>query len=117
MDTLRVFDLLRERFKSIFSDTLLPVMVKYSIDGKDTLVRRQGSHASYAELVVLTKGGMYSNGFIDHDVYDGIIRNDDGSIRDKVESVNYQYNISTSIYKIITLLQLEVSEVGKRYSF
>lgn len=116
-DSLHIFDFLDKNFKSIFADTLLPGMVKYRFDGKDTLVRNWGSHGSRTELIALTKVSRYSNGFVDFDLYDGIIHNEDYSVREKFESVNYEYNISTAIYKITFLLAKEVSEIRKKYRF
>ncbi|WP_276484094.1 hypothetical protein [Paraflavitalea pollutisoli] len=116
-DSLQIFDFLGSNFRSIFADTLLPGMVKYPIDGRDTLVRWLGSHAQYIGLVVLTKAGRHANGFFNDDLCDGVIRNEDGSVRVKFESINYTYNLSTSIYKITSLLKQQISAITDVYGY
>ena len=116
-DSPGIFNYLNSNFNSIVSDTLLPGMLKYRIDGKDTLIRHLGSHPCHTELIIKTASGTFMNGMIDKDLADGITRNEDGSFRSRQESVNYEYNISTSIYKIISMLQIEEEELRKKFEF
>jgi hypothetical protein len=116
-DSLGIFDYLHDNFNSIVSDTLLPAVLKETIDGKDTLIRLWGSHPCYAELIILTASGTYRNGILDLYLADGTVRNADGSIRARRESINYEYNTSTSIFKIISMLEIEEEEIKKIYRF
>jgi hypothetical protein len=77
----------------------------------------RASHACYTELIVLTTSGMFTNGISDIDLTDGIRRNQDGSIRNTQESINYKHNTSTSIFKIISLLENEEEQIKKIYKF
>lgn len=116
-DSLGIFNYLGKNFKSIFSDTLRPGMLKHNFNGKDTLIRHRPSHSGYAGLVVQTAAGTFVNHIYHEDLVDGIILNVDGSFRSRQESVNYEYNISTSIYKIFTLLQIVEKEIQKRFEY
>ena len=60
---------------------------------------------------------MYSKGFSDLSFYDGIIRNEYGSVRRSFESINYNYNKSTLIYKLSLLLEPSIAYLEKNNAF
>jgi len=118
-DSLGIFSYLNSNFNSIVSDTLLPGILKHRIDGKDTLIRELDlvNHPCHTELIIRTASGTFMNGMLSCNLTDGVTLNEDGSFRSRQESINYAYNISTAIYKIICLLQLEELEIKKKFDF
>jgi hypothetical protein len=116
-DTLGLFKFLNSNFNSIFSDTLLPGLFKYRINDKDTISSSLSSHPCYTELIAITNSGYFRNGIIDDNLHDGIFRNVDGTIKFRYESINYQHNISKSIYTIISILELLEKEVKNKFIY
>jgi hypothetical protein len=114
-DSLRIFDYLSVHFKSVVSDTLLPGLLRYRIDNKDTLIRNIGAHPCHTVIAIRTISETLQNGMIDLDLTEGVTFNVDGTFREKVSSVNYAYNISTSIYKMIGLLEAQMLSIEQEY--
>ena len=115
IDSLGIFQYLQNNFHSIVSDTLLPGLVKDTYNNRDTLISTKGYHPCYTELIIKTRLETFANGMLDADLDDGIIKNVDGTFRARKESINYQHNISTSIYKIISKLQVLEKELQRTY--
>jgi hypothetical protein len=117
IDTFGIFKYLQNNFHSIVSDTLLPGLIKDTYNNKDTLISTKGYHPHYIELIIKTRLGTFTNGMIDSDLDDGIIRNVDGTFRTRMESINYEHNISTSIYKMFSKLQTLERELQRIYEY
>lgn len=111
-DSLDLFCFLRDNFHAVVSDTLLPAKLRYVIDNKEIVADYGILHSSddgYTQISILSHGKIYHNGYIGNDLNDGIIRNTDGTFREKQESLNYQTNIHKAIYTLIEKIEKQVA--------
>jgi hypothetical protein len=109
-------------FKSNFSDIIYeeiyPAIFKYKINGKDAYIPAGvGYHSCYIEIDIHTRDMIYKKGFYEDYLTDGAILHADGSVRHQRESVNYLYNLSTSVYKLSRLLRAMVEDTEARKAF
>ena len=109
IDSIQIFGFLKDSLNAIVTDKMLPPVLKYTKDGKP-LVDDLGaiSDASYTQVYVFAGGNIFNNGYTDHDVYDGVVKNSDGTIRERLESVNYAANIQKAIFMFINKLNRQV---------
>ena len=96
---------------------LKPGMVKDRFDGKDTILKISSYHAPHTGVTIFTPENEITNSFSDDELYDGITRNTDGSTRAIRQSINYEFNKSTSIYKLTNSFQELINLYEKQNSF
>lgn len=113
-DTLNLFGYLKEHFQQVVTDTLLPVRLRMVKDNKEIfedLTYRDVRDDAYTGITVLAGNKSYSNGYGSFYLSDGNIRNADGTVREKLESLNYQANLNKAIYQLITRIEKQVAIV------
>ena len=111
IDSTQIFGFLKDSLSMMVTDKLLPAVLKYTKDGKsfvDDFSKSRMSNASYTQIYVFLEGNIFNNGYSDHDVYDGVVRNSDGTVRERIESVNYTINIQKPIFRFINKLNRQV---------
>lgn len=102
---------------SIRHEKLLPGFLKYNVNGRDSVYAISGSHVEpniikvYKGQVVFEKTVRWT------ELEDGSIHNDDGSIRMKEESLNYEKNVSTHLYKLYKLIEDLLNLLDDKQSF
>jgi hypothetical protein len=116
-DSSRMFDYLKNNFRSVVTDTLLPGLIKVEYAGRFELVRPRSDHGGYTGIFVIVKGKVWENGYINDDLIDGKLRNVDGSVRKQQEAVNYGHNVSTFIYKMITQVEKQIAWLEEKKLF
>jgi hypothetical protein len=116
-DSCRLFDYLKNNFRSVVTDTLLPGLIKVEYAGREEIVRPRSDHGGYTGIFIIVKGKVWENGYINDDLIDGKIRNQDGSVRLGREAVNYGHNVSTSIYKMISLVERQIARLEEKKLF
>ena len=112
IDSTQVFGFLKDSLNTIVTDKMLPAVLKYTKDGKpfiDDLSKSKISDASYTQVYVFVGGNIFNNGYADYDVYDGVVRNSDGTFRERLESVNYAANIQKAIFRFINKLNRQIN--------
>ena len=118
IDSIQIFGFLKDNLNPIVTDKLLPAVLKYTKDGKpfvDDFSKIKMSDASYTQVYVFVGGNIFNNGYADHEVYDGVIRNSDGTFRERLESINYAANIQKAIFKFINKLDKQVGLLDVKF--
>lgn len=110
-DTLGIFRFLDVNFQGVVSDKLLPAKIKYSDKGKEVIDDYSTNRVSddvYTAVVIFANGKEFENGYPGSHLNDGIVRNVDGTVREKRINLNYEANINKAIYKLITKIEKQV---------
>jgi len=113
-DTLNLFGYLKDHFQQVVTDTLLPVRLRMVKDNKEIfedITYADVRDNAYTGITVLAGNKSYNNSYSDIYLNDGNIRNVDGTVREKWESLNYQANLNKSIYQFITRIEKQVAIV------
>jgi|GEM_PF-6528404 len=107
-----------EKLDTVKVQYLRPALVKQKWNGKDTIIEETpGYHSPRKGIEFLIGTKNFKNYYYDSQVWDGTIRNDDGSFRYKYETLNYDYNISTAIVRLVKLLDLTVRRLEDNKAF
>ena len=88
---------------------LRPALFKLKIDGNDTtFLQSRGPHSATPGITFYIRKEEFKNHYFDEQVWNGTIYNDDGSIRYKLDALNYEYNTSTAVVKLVHLLDSSI---------
>ncbi|HTR29508.1 MAG TPA: hypothetical protein VMH27_09565 [Puia sp.] len=115
-DTFNLFGYLHDHFQAVISDTLLYAKLRTVKAGKEEILELSPGNVrddGYTGISVLVAGKAHSNGYRGEQLNDGIVRNPDGSFREKQESLNYETNCKTAIHQFIMKIEKEVTAFGQ----
>ena len=105
------YSFLIENMSSIQNQQLKPGLIKNTFDGIDSLTEVKYYPDDIAVIEVYHGTRKFTKEIKSSQLNDGIILNDDGSIRFKRESVNYNFNIRSAVYKFYSLLQASIYQL------
>lgn len=115
-DTLDLFEYLHDHFQEVVNDTLPYPRIRTVKDGKEEIWDVSPADVrddSYTRVSIMVRGKEYYNGYRGEQLYDGNIRNTDGSLRERRENLNYETNLNKAIHHFIEKLENEVTVFGK----
>jgi hypothetical protein len=112
-----IYESVIENLDLLKIERLKPGVIKFYNGLKDTTVEIRSSHPGYTGISVYIGSSEVENGYSYNQIYDGTIRNVDGTIRAKEESINYAYNTSTFIFRLTNRLSEVIEAIENKNSF
>lgn len=117
LDDFDAYKYLIANLDSIQNQELKAGMIKDTFDGKDTVFKVNSSHDDLAIINILIGKARYAKRITASQLDNGIVLNQDGSVRLKKESVNYEYNINTTVYRLYALIRAAIIELEAKRVF
>ena len=117
LDNLEAYKYLADNLDIISKQELKVGLIKDQINGKDSLIEVKYSDESIVIIEVYIGRRKFEKRIRSSQLDNGVILNLDGSLRFKRKSINYDYNINSSVYKLYALLNAAVADLESKGAF